>query len=194
MLRVASCRKDAASCGSFACCAGMVPACVMRRAVRRAACGVRAVAGCFCCIYFIALCALHVASRVRDAVVVRERRCILRSCAECRWCATHVKQQRDVRGCGDLRYLHRGTCGMGRLIGSAAEWGGGAQKGGVVAMYGGSVRFKGGSIVRSSAVRGPRCRQLCVSHRAALGCLVRCMVCRHVATCAAHHACMFDVT
>jgi hypothetical protein len=74
-----------------------------------------------------------------------------------------------------------------RPIGSEVDWGGGVQEGGVVIIDGGSVRFKGGSIARSSAVRGPRCRQLCVSHGVAW-----CVV--HVATYAAHHACMFDVT
>jgi hypothetical protein len=53
---------------------------------------------------------------------------------------------------------------MGRPIGSAAEWAGGVQNGGVVMMYGGSVRFKGGSIAGSKAVRDPRRWQLCVLH------------------------------
>jgi hypothetical protein len=53
---------------------------------------------------------------------------------------------------------------MARPIGSTAEWGGGAQDGGVVRMVGGSVAFKGGSIARSTAVRDPRCCQLCVLH------------------------------
>ncbi len=42
-------------------------------------------------------------------------------------------------------------------IGLEAEWGGGVQTGGVVAIFGGSVGFKGGSIARSTAVRDPRC-------------------------------------
>jgi hypothetical protein len=54
---------------------------------------------------------------------------------------------------------------MARPIGSVAEWGGGLQYGGVVAIFGGSVEFKGGSIARSTAVRDPRCCQLCVLHK-----------------------------
>ena len=45
MLRVASCRKDAASCCSFACCAGMVPACVSHAACR-ASCSMRCACRC----------------------------------------------------------------------------------------------------------------------------------------------------
>jgi hypothetical protein len=55
------------------------------------------------------------------------------------------------------------VAGGGRS-GSAAEWGGGVQNGGVVMISGGSVHFKGGSIAHCYAVRDPRCCQLCVLH------------------------------
>jgi hypothetical protein len=83
-----------------------------------------------------------------------------------RWCTLHVRpqhdlqRQRDIRVCGDLRYLSLGTRGLGRPVGPEADWGVGVQDGGVVHMGGGSVGFKGGSIARSKAVRDPRCWQL----------------------------------
>ena len=177
-------------------CAILWDAAPLGHAAFRAACSMRRACRC--------RCTLHVAS-VASALLRSERRMLRctcgmllsspsdwapRSCAEIsRWCAKHVRRQRDVRVCGDFRSLRspRGTrCRAGRSgrrrIGAAEGCESGVQKGGVVFMSNGVVAVKGGTIAVAVTVRFPS--RTVASPVLRCACCTVCVVCACCTVCA----------
>ncbi len=130
----------------------------LRHAACRASCRMRRACRCrllllhlLCCTVSAARCMAHVGRCRRPGATARRARVQLSGgvLVMSRGDATFESVAISDTFAAIVRVAWRGRPGP------EAEWGGGLQDGGVVAMDGGSVRFKGGSIARSTAVRGP---------------------------------------